>query len=112
MCVGEHELAARAGAVGLDVEDGELDEVGDASERVEWRAPVYLRRDVAGLQGLWIEQLERVADARADGERVYVAETASLFHRDADEIIFADWHDLEGEGVFEIRRTTVNIGRE
>lgn len=74
---------------GLNIQHGELDEVGDGGEGLERCPPVHRRRNLDGLQGSDVEEMEGVSNAGADGQRVDVAELPRLFGRNADEIVFA-----------------------
>lgn len=65
--VGEDVLASD-GAGRLNVEDEELDEVGDGRERGEGVTPVDVRWDVRNLEGDGVDNLYRPADSGADGE--------------------------------------------
>lgn len=61
------------------------------------------------MERLRIEQLERAADAGTDDKGADVAEIAGLFYRDADQVVLTYGDDFNGEGVFEVRRTAVDI---
>jgi hypothetical protein len=56
--------------------------------------------------------LEAVPDSGANCERVDVGEGSCKFLRETDEIIFADWGDLDGVGEFEIRSVGMSVRGE
>ena len=59
---------------GLDVEHSEVDERRHAREALERRAPVAGRGNFAAPRRCVVDDLQGVADARVEGERVDVAE--------------------------------------
>ena len=59
--------------MGLNVEDGELNKVRDSCKGMEGRTPIDLGGDLACLQRLRVEKLDRISNTNADSQWTDIA---------------------------------------
>lgn len=97
--VGEEEPTALGGlgrvARRLNVEDDELDRLGDVGERGERTAPVDVGRDIGHVERDGVDEVDLVADTVADDELRDVREGAGDLDGDADDVVLADGDNLD-----------------
>ena len=63
------------------------------------------------LAGARVDEVYGLCDALNDAQLVHVSELLREFARKADDVVFAEWHDLHRERVFVVVRVVADVVR-